>query len=201
MTFRTIQMLGFTLMIAAASLSAPLGVHAQKTTATTKADTPAPLSADFKGAVGMGLLGAELGFIVPALAGAHDAWAFIVFPILGAAGGAAGGYFLLEQGAGHPEIAVGVLVAGMALFVPAMVVTISATAYEPEEDELGASAASQRAAAAAAAGPGLVRWSTRGVLLAPPMIAVGQSVDAKEAFRTGVSREQAWRVSVLSGRF
>jgi hypothetical protein len=187
-------MLGLTAMIGAVSLSAPGGVHAQKA-------TPAPLSPDFKGAVGLGMIGAELGFIVPALAGAHDAWAFIVFPVLGAAGGAVGGYYLLEQGAGHPELAVGALVAGMALFVPAMVLTISATAYEPDEDELSASAASMRAAAAAAAGPGLLRWSTRGVLLAPPMVAVGPSMDAKQAFRTGASREQAWRVSLVSGLF
>ena len=203
MTSRTLYMFGLAVLIGAFSLSAPVGVQAQKTTAaaSAKADAPKPLSPDFKGAVGLGMIGAELGFIVPALAGARDAWAFIVFPVLGAAGGAAGGYFLLEQGAGHPELAVGALVAGMALFVPAMVLTISATAYEPEEDELSSNAAFQRATAAAAAGPGLVRWSTRGVLLAPPMIAVVPSVDAKEALRTGASREQAWRVSVVSGLF
>ena len=57
-----------------------------------------PLTADFKGMIGLGLIGAELGFVVPALAGARDTWVYIVFPVLGAGGGAVAGYFLLEQG-------------------------------------------------------------------------------------------------------
>lgn len=162
--------------------------------------TPNPIDADFKGMVGLGLIGAELGFVVPALAGARDAWAFIVFPVLGAGGGAVAGYFLLEKGDGHPELAVAALTAGMALVIPAMVVTLAATAYEPET-ETPTAAAARRAQLAAAAGPGLVRWSERGVLLAPPGISAEHSVSAKEALRTGVTRERTVRVSLLSGVF
>jgi hypothetical protein len=164
-------------------------------------ETTDPIEADFKGMIGLGLIGAELGFVLPALAGARDAWAFIVFPVLGAGGGAAAGYFLLEKDEGKPELAVAALTAGMALAIPAMVITLAATAYEPETETAMAEAAAREARLAAAAGPGLVRWSERGVLLAPPLIAAGHSVTEKEALRTGVTRAREVRVALLSGVF
>jgi hypothetical protein len=163
--------------------------------------TPNPIDADFKGMIGLGLIGAELGFVVPALAGARDAWAFIVFPVLGAGGGAVAGYFLLEKGDGEPELAVAALTTGMALVIPAMVVTLAATAYEPETEMPSARAPRAPSLAAAAAGPGLVRWSERGVWLAPPVVATGHSVSTKEALRTGVARAREVRVPLLSGAF
>jgi hypothetical protein len=162
---------------------------------------PEPLDADFKGMIGLGLIGAELGLVVPALAGARDTWAFIVFPLIGAGGGAAAGYFLLEKDDGKPELAVAALATGMALFIPALVVTLAATAYEPETEVAANGAPSRRVQLAAAAGPGLLRWSERGLLLAPPVIASGHSVSAKEALRTGASRAREVRVPVLSGVF
>lgn len=162
--------------------------------------TTDPLTADFKGMIGLGLIGAELGFVVPALAGARDTWVYIVFPVLGAGGGAVAGYFLLEQGDGHPEAAVAVLTAGMALVIPALVVTLAATAYEPE-DEAPSTAAVRRARQLAMAGPGLVRWSERGVVLAPPGIATGPTVSHAEALRTGATRTNSVRVGLLSGVF
>jgi hypothetical protein len=189
-------------IIGAAALATPDRALAQKAGAATASTKAEPLSPDFKGAVGLGLIGAELGFVVPALAGARDAWEYIVFPTAGAALGAVGGYFLLEKGDGHPELAVGVLVAGMALFVPAMVLTVAETAYEPDEDEVSASSAGfRRAREAAEAGPGLLRLGKRGLLLAPPMVALAPSLTPKQALRTGATRAQAWQVSLLSGRF
>ena len=161
-----------------------------------------PLTADFKGMIGLGLIGAELGFVIPALAGARDTWVYIVFPILGAGGGATAGYFLLEQGDGEPEAAVAVLTAGMALVIPALVITLAATAYEPEvESPSIASAQLRRARAVAAAGPGLVRWSERGVVLAPPAIAAGPTISQREALRTGATRASSVRVPLVSGVF
>ena len=158
-----------------------------------------PLKADFKGAVGMGLLGAELGFVIPALAGAKGVWPYIVFPVIGAGGGAVGGYFLLEKGDGHPELAVGALTLGMALVVPAMVATIAATSYRPPEQI--ESAAMKRRRELAQSGDGLVRWSGKELALAPPNITVAASETARQALRTGGKRTAAVRVSVLSGRF
>ena len=71
---------------------------------------PTPVEPDIKGMVGMGLIGTELGFVIPALAGGRDAWMYVVFPIAGAGGGAALGYFLLEKGASSPDAAVASLV-------------------------------------------------------------------------------------------
>src|SRR5688500_414517 len=149
------------------------------------------IPADFKGMIGLGLIGAELGFVIPALAGLHDTWAFIVFPIAGAAGGATAGYFLLEKGEGEPEIAVVALTAGMALVIPAMIVTLSATSYKPEE-------ATQVAALRT---PGLVRFSESGVRLAAPAVSVVPGASARESLRTGASTEREVHVAVVSGKF
>ena len=199
MTARSLRML-LTLAVAGACLCAPLSSSARAADAPAEEPAPTPLKADFKGMVGLGLVGAELGFVVPALAGARDAWVYIVFPVLGAGGGAVAGYFLLEKGDGHPELAVAALTVGMALVIPALVVTLAATAYEPESEQ-PRSAVRRQAQLATAAGPGLVRWSERGLLLAPPAIASGHSVSAKEALRTGVRRERELRVALLSGVF
>lgn len=158
-----------------------------------------PLKADFKGTVGLGLIGAEIGFVVPALAGAEGWWPYVVFPVIGGAGGAVAGYFLLEKGDGHPELAVGALTLGMALVVPAMVATIAATSYKPPEQIDSASARRRRAVAMS--GDGLVRWSGEELALAPPGITVAPSQSARAALRTGGKRTSALRVSVLSGRF
>ena len=87
----------------------------------------------FKGVIGLGIVGAELGFVLPAVAGLHETWAFIVFPIVGAAGGAIGGYFAFEQ-PGNVELSVTALAVGMALIIPSMVITLAATAYDPEDE-------------------------------------------------------------------
>jgi hypothetical protein len=169
--------------------------------------TPAPPaarerhpSADFKGAIGLGLIGAELGFVIPALAGARDVWPYIVFPIVGAAGGAIAGYYWLERGEGDPELAVAALVTGMALALPATVVTLAAMAYEPDT-ELRPTAGQRSARAAASAGPGLLRVSERGLFVAPPAVAVGTSIGVREALRTGASRSRGVRVALFSGVF
>ena len=180
--------------------------HAQSRAAAQQItpEPPAALerepSADFKGAIGLGLIGAELGFVIPALAGARDPWPYIVFPVVGAAGGALAGYYWLERGEGEPELAVAALVAGMALALPATVVTLAAMAYEPDT-ELRPTAAQRSARAAAAAGPGLLRLSGRGVFVAPPVVAVGSSIGMREALRTGASRTHGVRLALFSGVF
>jgi hypothetical protein len=188
---RSLLLYGVAAALAAVLALAPALAHAQTTSGiTTPQNVNHPLDANVKGTIGGGLLGAELGFVIPALAGARDAWAFIVFPVIGAGGGAVAGYFLIDK-PNHAEAAVATLVAGMALVVPALVVTLAATAYEPDTE----------AAMAAAAGPGLVRWSERGVLLAPPGVSAGPTITPQEALRTGARRTSAVQVSVLSGRF
>ena len=181
----------------AASLS-PGRVHAQER-----------IDADFKGAVGLGLVGAELGAVIPALAGLNDTWAYIVFPAVGAAGGAVAGYFAIDN-AGHAEASVAVLTAGMALVIPALVVTLWATAYDPDDRPSAAvsphtlhsglrvralSPAERHRAAVARAGTGAVRLADGELALATPGVALVPAVERGEVHVTGLN------VSLLSGRF
>jgi len=100
---------------------------------------PAPVSdtdikAPPKGAVGLGLIGAELGLVLPAIAGLRSSWAFYVFPAVGAIGGAAAGYFWLDKSVDNATISVAVLAGGMALIIPSLLFTLSLTTYNPEEE-------------------------------------------------------------------
>lgn len=153
---------------------------------------PDPVDPDFKGAVGLGLIGAELGFVIPAVAGMRDAWAYIVFPIVGAGGGAVGGYFGIEQGTGSAELAVATLVTGMALIIPAMVVTLSATAYDPDED---------LRTAARAAPPALVQIEESALRLGAPAVSFEVVTTAPAPPVAASSPGRSVRVSLVSGRF
>lgn len=84
-----------------------------------------------KGTIGLGLVGVEIGLIIPAIAGARDWWPYLVFPILGGAGGAVGGYFMDINTTSQPEISVAVMAIGMALLVPTIIGTLALTAYQP----------------------------------------------------------------------
>ena len=161
-------------------------------------ETKTEVKPDFKGAVGLGLIGAELGFVIPALAGAKGVWPYIVFPVAGAAGGAVAGYFLLEKGEGHPELAVAALTVGMALAIPALVATVAATAYRPPEQ---IETARLRARELAKGGPGLVRFADGSLRLAPPAISSGPTLTPRQALRTGERRVSSVRVAMLSAQF
>jgi hypothetical protein len=93
-----------------------------------------------KGIIGCALLGAETVTLIQAAAGARPRWAYIVFPLLGAAAGGVGGYFLEEAAAGGTDtaltaVSVGSLVLGLGLVVPSVIAYVSATNYHPESDQ------------------------------------------------------------------
>ncbi len=87
-----------------------------------------------KGTIGLGLVGVELGLIIPAIAGARDWWPYLVFPVLGGAGGAVGGYFMDINTTSQPEISVAVMAIGLGLLVPAIIGTLALTAYQPPSE-------------------------------------------------------------------
>jgi hypothetical protein len=173
--------------------------------AQTSRDT---VPADYKAAVGLGLVGAELGAVLPAVFGLKPWWGYVVFPVVGAAGGAVAGYFAIDK-PGHAEVSVATLTAGMALVIPALVVTLSLTAYDAESDvdeqaqakpgaQLARSAKAQQLAAArrrARAGSGMVRLDGGELALAVPGIALTPTRSAEPWRVTGAS------VSILSGQF
>ncbi len=180
---------------------------------TTDTGSDQEIDANIKGMVGLGLIGAELGFVLPAVTGLHETWAFIVFPIVGAGAGAAGGYFLFDSGSGSPELSVAMLTAGMALIIPATVITLAATSYDPEEEptvittEEQAAATRPRARArsvqemARRAGDGLVRLSDEGLFLAAPAVVPVVHPAPAEARQPGAMQMTELRVSMFTGRF
>lgn len=85
-----------------------------------------------KGTVGGGLLGAELVLAVEAAAGVKSPWLYLAGGVVGAAGGAVGGYFIEKDSS--PRVSMLLLAGGLTLAIPTTVAVLSATAYEPPAD-------------------------------------------------------------------
>lgn len=124
----------------AAALAVPSGAQAQ----CVEGAECTFVRPDGKGIIGLGLIGAELGLIIPALAGVRDEWwPYLVFPLIGAVAGGIGGWAIEDATGpnpmgvpptrGAPEASVTLLAVGMALIVPTIVGTLALTAYSPPE--------------------------------------------------------------------
>jgi hypothetical protein len=85
-----------------------------------------------KGITGGALLGAEVVTIVESIIGVRNGWAYIGGAAAGAIGGGIGGYFI-EQGSSDGRVPVYMLAGGLALVIPAVVLTLNATRYMPDE--------------------------------------------------------------------
>ncbi len=166
-----------------------------------------PIRASPKGTIGLGLVGAELGLIIPSAAGLNKVWALTVFPVVGAAGGALAGYFALDK-PGREKGSVAALVVGLAGVLPAILVTVKGVrqerrdSYEPAKIELRTEE-ERRALELVEAGPGLLRRSRSGLRVAMPGIGVGRGpADDLETLRFGGLRERTEvRLSIASGVF
>jgi len=145
---------------------------------------PNPVDATPKGTIGLGLLGAELGVAIPALIGVKAGWAYLVFPIAGAAGGACAGYFLLDD-PNHTEAAVAFMIGGLTLVIPTLVLAVAATSYDPDDD----------IEQSASLGTGALRFDAGELSLAAPGVGVVQDSRVGKPHVSGVS------VSLVSGRF
>jgi len=114
----------------AVAVAALLGVVAVSAPAReAQADEVSP---DGKGIVGGALLGAEVITITEALAGVKPAWAYAVGAIVGAGGGGVAGHFI-ENGSTDGKVPMYMLAGGLALIIPAVVLTLNATRWQPEE--------------------------------------------------------------------
>lgn len=159
--------------------------------------------------VGLGLIGGELGMVIPALAGVDATWAYLVFPAVGMIGGGVAGYFLLESG-DHAEASIAMLGIGMALVIPATVLTLSLTAYDPEDDQPPAETAAvrfdptairdRRQRLLSRAGSGLLRVADGNVWLGAPAVGPIASLaqDGRPTVRFGAADFQ---LSLVSGTF
>ena len=208
-----IRRFGLTMAFAAA-----LAVGTLASPSRAAAQDPAPVQVDAspKGLIGLGFIGAELGLTIPALAGLDETWSLIVFPVVGAAGGAVAGHYAIDN-RGNEKAAVATLIIGLALVVPSIVITVAATAYDPEddfeeegpEDEDGAEAAepepeaelARRRRLATRGGSGMVRLHEGGVSLALPGLSVSQVYTPLELARYGGEQATEIQLSLFSGAF
>ena len=85
-----------------------------------------------KGITGGALLGAEVPTIIEGIAGVRNGWVYVISAVLGAGGGAAGGYEI-EHNSTDGKAPMYLLAGGLALVIPAVVLTLDATRYRPEE--------------------------------------------------------------------
>ncbi len=134
--------------------STVLLTHTSTAQAQTNVNVVTPTA---KGIVGCALLGAEAVTLVQAAAGVRPRWAYIVFPLVGAAAGGVGGYFLEDAAAGGTDttltaLSVGSLVLGLGLVVPSVIAYVNATNYRPENDQPAEDAAPEAGAIDESAG-------------------------------------------------
>ena len=183
------------------SFAMPAPVSAQEGVFTDIRATP-------KGTIGLGLIGAELGLIIPSLAGLNEAWALSVFPVLGATGGALAGYYGLDRNS-HEKASVAVLTVGLAGVIPAVLVTVRGVRkerqerWEPTPQIQLRTQKQQRAFETAEAGPGLLRRSRSGLRVAAPAVSFSRRpAQDPETLRMGGLRERTEvRLSLASGVF
>lgn len=196
----TLRVLRTSLAVAVVSacLSVALGATPSVAAAQDSAASGSTIEASPKGTVGLGLVGAEVGLVLPAAFGITDLWATITFPVLGAAGGAVAGYYLVDQGSDNGTMGVAMLTTGIVLAIPSLVLAMSLGRYDPESESASLDALRDRMTPAqrarADAGPGLVRLSEEGMFVAAPAIEVGTAAPA-------AGGGQRVRVAVLSGSF
>ncbi|MCA9590331.1 MAG: hypothetical protein KC657_33740, partial [Myxococcales bacterium] len=85
-----------------------------------------------KGIAGGALLGGEAVVITESLLNVKSTAAYLIGGGLGAAAGGVGGYFV-EQAVDDGRVPVYMLAGGLALLIPAVVLTLNATRYMPTE--------------------------------------------------------------------
>ena len=122
-----------------------------------------------KGAAGGAFLGADVVTIVESLVGVHAGWAYGVGALVGAGGGGVGGY-LIGKNSSDGKVPTYILAGGLALIIPALVLTFNATRYMPEEGATEDKAPTEPAAEPGAPG-GSVTGGAPDVAAPPPPTA------------------------------
>lgn len=193
----------FALTAVVTLVAAPQPAHAQVNENAVNEVRATP-----KGTIGLGLVGAELGLIIPSASGLNEIWALTVFPAVGAAGGALAGWFALDK-PGREKGSVAALVVGIAGVVPAVLVTVRGVRKERQERweptpqiELR-SRKEQRVLETVEAGPGLFRRTRSGFRAAMPAMSFSRGAPlSREHARLGGLRDRSEiRLSLASGVF
>ncbi|MCA9534757.1 MAG: hypothetical protein KC593_13790 [Myxococcales bacterium] len=205
---RILRVAAFTAALSIAATSvAPTHAHAQTTPLRQQ-------ESGFKGMFALGMFGAELGLVIPAAAGLDQWWALVVFPVIGATGGALGGYFGLDRN-NQVEASTAILAISIALVVPSVVLTVALRSYDADDDNPAAdgdpsvtvtddaeASARRRSQSIARAGSGLLRRSEYGLHLGMPGVAVGtRGAMTRDDMLMGVRPTTEVRISLFSGVF
>lgn len=176
-----------------------LGLATTAAVSPSTAQAQQELRAGPDGMLGLGLVGAEIGMVVPAMLGVSETWPYLVFPGVGAIGGGVAGIFLLQDGSfspgpgqGSPEISVVAFAVGLVGLIPSLVAVMSATAYDPETDEVA------KRLPGGQLGGGLVRVGDEGTFVGVPNVSVAQRPADRQRLTEARSEVS---VSVLTGRF
>jgi hypothetical protein len=111
------------------ALATVLGVGVLAAPGVARADD---VSSSGKGIAGGALLGAEVPTIIEGIAGVRSPWVYVISAVVGAGGGGFGGYEI-EKNSTDGKAPMYMLAGGLALVIPAVVLTLNATRYQPEE--------------------------------------------------------------------
>jgi hypothetical protein len=163
-----------------------------------------------KGAAGGALLGGEAVLMVEAAFQVEPTWAYIVGGSAGAIGGGVGGYFLEDSMS--PKVSMYLLTAGMALGIPAWIITLNATRYEPpdnlvKDDGTSAKAKTRRLVASAprlqrpALPPALLGFDADSLNLGVPSVAIMPVFSDREVSDFGVRQRTELRLSLVNAVF
>lgn len=143
------------------------------------------------GTIGLGMLGAELGLVLaPAVGLQNHWWAWVLFPTVGAAGGAVAGALAFDPGSPDPAVTVSLLGAGFALAIPAIV---GAVAIKNRRNN--------RQPTESVEGGGVLRFGKVGSRWGVPAIAAVSVYSPAEQLRFGVQQRNVVKVPLVSGRF
>jgi hypothetical protein len=144
------------------------------------------------GTVGLGLLGAEVGLLLAPAVGLHEHWwAWALFPTIGAAGGVVAGVLAFDEGDPGLKVTAPLLGAGIALVLPAIVGSLAIKnrrQHGPLEKRVNVSGS-------------LVNLERGERRLSVPSVASVPVYGAREVQRLGAVQRNAWRISLVSGRF
>lgn len=147
---------------------AAVAVLAAALAGSSDAGATGPVEVTGKGIVGGALLGGEVVTITMGAAGLEKGWPYFVFGGLGMVGGGVGGYFVEKATAvtvtgtspnamvsgGPAEPALYMLAGGMALIIPALILSLNATAYKPPDSDRNEPANNEPSKEAPKASPG-----------------------------------------------
>jgi hypothetical protein len=140
------------------------------------------------GTIGLGLLGAEVGLLLPPAFKLQDRWwAWVLFPTVCAAGGAVAGALAFDPGSPSPAVTVSLLGAGLALAIPAIVGAVALKDKRQAQD-------------AATESGGVLRFGSNrhwGV----PAVGTRPLYSSAERLRYGVQQRTMVQVPLVSGRF